>query len=74
MDDHMVQSALAFVPKFGPCAKRLVGIMSLQNQPVRKVEARTTFSTHYRVFRAELQEPVTRVYTEYPCLDGRSGF
>ncbi|KAF1943906.1 acetyl-CoA synthetase-like protein [Clathrospora elynae] len=33
MDDHMVQSALASVPTAGPCAKRLVGIVSLQNIP-----------------------------------------
>ncbi|KAF1838181.1 acetyl-CoA synthetase-like protein [Decorospora gaudefroyi] len=30
MEDHMVQSALASVPVTGPCAKRLVGILSLQ--------------------------------------------
>ena len=34
MDDHMVQSALASVPTNGPCAKRLVAIISLQNMPV----------------------------------------
>ncbi|RAR10725.1 nonribosomal peptide synthetase 4 [Stemphylium lycopersici] len=31
MDDHMVQSALAAVPTKGPCGKRLVAIISLQN-------------------------------------------
>ncbi|EUC31159.1 hypothetical protein COCCADRAFT_6918 [Bipolaris zeicola 26-R-13] len=33
LDDHMVQSALASVPAKGPCAKRLVAILSLQNMP-----------------------------------------
>lgn len=32
MDDQLVQNALASVPTTGPCAKRLVGIVSLQNQ------------------------------------------
>lgn len=29
MADHLVQNALAFVPTVGPCAKRLIGIISL---------------------------------------------
>ncbi|KAF2873546.1 nonribosomal peptide synthase [Massariosphaeria phaeospora] len=31
MDDSSVQNALAAVPTSGPCAKRLVGVVSLQN-------------------------------------------
>ncbi|OAL51558.1 acetyl-CoA synthetase-like protein [Pyrenochaeta sp. DS3sAY3a] len=31
MDDQLVQNALASVPTTGPCAKRLVGIVSIQN-------------------------------------------
>ncbi|KAL6705717.1 hypothetical protein ACN47E_006506 [Coniothyrium glycines] len=31
MDDDLVQNALAFVPSMGPCAKRLVGILTLKN-------------------------------------------
>lgn len=31
MEDHLVQSALASVPTAGPCAKRLVGIVSLKD-------------------------------------------
>ncbi|KAI4613996.1 NRPS [Alternaria sp. BMP 0032] len=31
LNDHNVQTALASVPKAGPCAKRLVAIVSLQN-------------------------------------------
>ncbi|KAJ4374878.1 hypothetical protein N0V83_001956 [Neocucurbitaria cava] len=34
MDDDLVQNALASVPKAGPCAKRLVGILALQNLPL----------------------------------------
>ncbi|KAF1848737.1 nonribosomal peptide synthase [Cucurbitaria berberidis CBS 394.84] len=33
MDDDLIQNALASVPTAGPCAKRLVGIVSLQNCP-----------------------------------------
>lgn len=31
MEDHLVQSALASVPTVGPCAKRLVGIVSVRD-------------------------------------------
>jgi amino acid adenylation domain-containing protein/non-ribosomal peptide synthase protein (TIGR01720 family) len=31
MEDHLVQSAIASVPTSGPCAKRLVGIVSLKD-------------------------------------------
>ncbi|USP74910.1 nonribosomal peptide synthetase 4 [Curvularia clavata] len=37
LDDHMVQSALASVPTKGPCAKRLVAIISLQNMPATRL-------------------------------------
>jgi amino acid adenylation domain-containing protein/non-ribosomal peptide synthase protein (TIGR01720 family) len=39
LDDHMVQSALASVPTTGPCAKRLVAIISLQNMAVTTTDA-----------------------------------
>jgi amino acid adenylation domain-containing protein len=38
MDDEMVQTALASVPTAGPCAKRLVGVVSFQNVPPSKSE------------------------------------
>ncbi|KAF2846109.1 nonribosomal peptide synthase-like protein [Plenodomus tracheiphilus IPT5] len=36
MADELVQNALAAVPSKGPCAKRLVGIVSLRDVPVPK--------------------------------------
>ncbi|CAN9457853.1 unnamed protein product [Alternaria alternata] len=39
LDDHMVQSALASVPTTGPCAKRLVAIISLQNMAVTTTDS-----------------------------------
>jgi amino acid adenylation domain-containing protein len=38
MEDEMVQTALASVPTAGPCAKRLVGVVSFQTMPSKSVE------------------------------------
>jgi len=41
MNDELVQNALAAVPTSGPCAKRLVGIISLRNVTLPKTGDRT---------------------------------
>lgn len=43
MEDHIVQSALASVPSSGPCAKRLVGVLSLKDPAL--------FGTHVQAMK-----------------------